>query len=113
MLNRNQPVPLNGPWKTTTRAYQYHVTKMDGSEIILFHWHPASTVTQPHLHLGRSTLDPDGVLSRTSHVPTGRISLEQVIGLLINDLDVVPRRTDCQEILASGLADFRQWSTWT
>ncbi len=108
------PDPDRGPWKVRTRAYRYHVLAADGTESMLFHWHPdgASTADSPHLHLGNAELRPDAVISRKAHIPTGRVALEEVIGLLLREYQVVPRRDDADKVLGECLQRFRRWRTW-
>ncbi len=107
--------PDRGPWKVKTRQYWYHVVAADLTEVILFHWHPdgRSTEQGPHLHVGSSQLTSNAVVSNKMHVPTGRVSLELVINLLIRDFNVVPLRADWQDVLARGNDRFEQWRTWS
>jgi hypothetical protein len=104
-----------GPWKISTRKYMYHVVTDDMTEVILFHWHPDGRSTQqaPHLHVGSSQLTPASVVSRRTHVPTGRVALEAVLELLIRDFGVVPLRTDWEASLAESRRRFEQWRTWS
>jgi hypothetical protein len=53
--------------------------------LFAYHWHPtgASPVTWPHLHV----LDPASAL-RKVHLPTGRISLEEVLRLAVVEFAV-------------------------
>ena len=107
--------PQRGPWKVSTRKYMYHVVADDMTEVILFHWHPdgKSDEKEPHLHVGSSQLTPTAVVSRRTHLPTGRVSLESVLELLIQGFGVVPLRPDWQEILAASESDFHRWRTWS
>lgn len=109
------PDPDRGPWKVRTRKYMYHVVADDLTEVILFHWHPdgKSAEQGPHLHMGSSQLTPNAVVSSKAHVPTGRVSLESVLELLIQDFGVVPLRPDWQDTLASSRDEFHRWRTWS
>lgn len=93
----------------------YHVVTDDLTEVIAFHWHPNSHGGQqgPHLHVGSSQLTKGAVVSRRTHVPTGRVALESVLDLLISDFGVVPLRSDWEKTLAASFARFRQWRTWS
>jgi hypothetical protein len=93
----------------------YHVVTDDMTEVILFHWHPDGKSTQqaPHLHVGSSQLTPASVVSRRTHVPTGRVALEAVLELLIRDFGVVPLRTDWEVSLTKSRRTFEQWRTWS
>lgn len=85
------------------------------SEVVLFHWHPRSTGLRqdPHLHLGSSQLTATSVVTRKTHVPSGRIAFESVIELLIAEFNVVPQRPDWAEVLQESLARFTRWRTWS
>ncbi len=106
--------PDRGPWKVQIKAYRYHVLTADGTESVLFHWHPdgQSNVDSPHLHVGNAELRPDAVISRKAHIPSGRVALEQVIQLLLREYQVVPRRDDADDLLRECLSRFRRWRTW-
>lgn len=101
-----------GPWKVATRSYRYHIVTEDLGEVVLFHWHPGSGRLFPHLHVGSSQLTPSAVLSHQDHVPSGRVSLEAVIQMLISELGVVAEREDWRDVLVEGDEKFRTWQTW-
>lgn len=108
--------PDRGPWKVSTKKYMYHVVTGDMTEVILFHWHPEvppGPQRGPHLHFGSSQLTRSAVVSHRTHVPTGRVSLESVIELLITDFNVVPRRADWKETLDESRQRFHDWRTWS
>jgi hypothetical protein len=96
--------PKLGPWKVKTRQYRYHVVTDDLAEVILFHWLPDGncSTTKPHIHLGGSQLTSDAVITRKTHIPSGRVSLESVIQVLISEFNVVPLRADWQDVLDKG-----------
>lgn len=106
--------PERGPFKVRTRAYRHHILTEDLTESILFHWHPdsSSTYHRPHMHLGTSQLSKAAVLTRKTHIPTGRIAVEHVLQLLLDDFNVVPRRDDAATILDDCLSRFERWRTW-
>lgn len=88
-------------------AYWYEVLARDGHEVLAYHWHPAgvSPITFPHHHLS-SRLGPLalGRGARTvalgeMHLPTGFITLADVVRLLIAELGIAPRRPDWEAIL--------------
>jgi hypothetical protein len=112
---RRHDDPARGPWKIRTRSYLYHLVNDAMDEIILFHWHPDArgAATEPHLHFGRSQLSPTAVISHRAHVPTGRMALESVIQLAVNELGVVPLRGDWEKTLTSNLEDFARFRTWS
>lgn len=82
----------DGPksWHVSTTAYRYHLRDADGKELIGWHWHPDSKGDErlrgnPHLHV------PAGPIDRRVHVPTGRVSIESVLRVLLTDLAVPAR----------------------
>ena len=101
-----------GPWKVTTVKYSYGL-EADGREIVSFQWHPdgASSMTEPHLHLGAGAeigLEP----LAGAHVPTGRVSIEDVLLFAIQDLKAEPKRDDWDVVLRDGKQKHEQWRTW-
>jgi hypothetical protein len=95
-----------GPWKVSTRAYRYRID-VAGRELLLWHWHPSgkSQYTTPHLHAQAGDL-------MGLHLPTGRMSLEAVIRLLVTELGVRPLRPDWLAVLDATEAAFLRWRTW-
>lgn len=87
-------------WEATLAAYRYDLWDRDGREILSYHWHPAarSHVTTPHLHLGMGAASWRPELAK-AHLPTGRVTLEDVLLLAIQELDVPPLRGDWRTIL--------------
>ncbi len=76
-------------------------------EILAFHWHPIglSDVTDPHIHLS-SKLNPidmgrdqDPLPLAGMHIPTGFVTLEDVVRLLITEFGITPRRDDWDALL--------------
>jgi hypothetical protein len=91
-------------WRVSSRAYDYRVDGQDGAELLSWHWHPAATFKRPHLHVA--------ALDRRKHLPTGRVSLEAVLRLLLVEFDVRPRRGDWEGVLAAGETAFERSRTW-
>ena len=79
-----------------------------GRELAGWHWHPggSSPWRQPHLHVA-------GGRFGECHLPTGRVSLEEVLRLLLAELDVRPLRDDWPAVLDEVEAAFREWRTWS
>lgn len=105
-----------GPWKVETAAYSHGLETPEAQEIIAYHWHPeqGSEIIYPHLHLGAGSFAGVdlGILEK-KHVPTGRISLEDVLRFAIAELGVEPRREDWSEVLDETQAAFETWRTWS
>lgn len=135
-LNRGHAAPLSGrvplglrvtqqyrvveamgirrPWRTQTAAYSYAIDDAEGNELLAYHWHPQarSAVTTPHLHV-RVGAEIAGVSIHKVHLPTGRISIEQVVLLAIEDLGVQPRKDDWEGVLTQSQRDFEVSRTWS
>ncbi|MBF5032271.1 MULTISPECIES: hypothetical protein [unclassified Micromonospora] len=103
-----------GPYRVTTRGYDYSVRKTDGAAVIDYHWHPVglSHEKRPHIHLGSSQLRPDAVLSNKQHILSGRVTLESVVRDLIG-LGVPPRFEDYAALLDLCEAPHLLHRTWT
>lgn len=101
------------PWKVTTVAYYYTIRESGGPEIISYQWHPGqrSAITYPHLHLGARAGDLRSELAG-SHLPTGRVALEDFVRLLIEHFGIGPRREDWEEALRKSRAEFEQDRSW-
>jgi hypothetical protein len=72
------------------------------TEILGYHWHPISRsmIAAPHLHLqAGARVELRGLLG--AHLPTGHVTLAQLIRCLIEELGVEPRRADWQAVLSA------------
>lgn len=81
-------------WAVAVTGYDVSIHDSGIREVVVFHWHPRgrSGVRRPHLHVGPASLDPDGLLTRKHHVPTGLVSIEEIVRFLVSDLGVKVRR---------------------
>ena len=103
-MQRNE---TTGRFEVRTTAYGYRVIDSLQREVVAFHWHPsgASPVTLPHMHLssriGRLDLGAGFAPAALGemHLPTGYITLADVVRLLITEFDIAPRRADWAAIL--------------
>lgn len=105
-------------WKVSTKAYAYVVSiatrrEPDPVEVFAWHWHPSRTPQRayPHLHV-RSEHRLLGLALKNLHIPTGRVSFEEVVRFLIDELRVVPVRDDWQEVIGETETRFREYRTW-
>lgn len=95
-----------GPYKVTITAYMYMVDDHQGHEIFSYHWQPdGPKVKFPHLHVEHPNF-------KKAHFPTGRISLEEVLSLLITDFEVHPLRPNWDRILTETHKKFATYRTW-
>ena len=94
-------------FEVRTTGYRYHVLDLQQREVLAYHWHPEgiSPITYPHLHLsGRlSPLDlgprQEPAALGEMHLPTGFVTLADVVRLLITEFGIAPRRADWEAIL--------------
>lgn len=106
-----EPTGIRGFSGYPTR-YQYRVLDISGQELVIYDWHPigVSPVTTPHLHVPAAA---SVVLSQRAgtpradarthlgslHLPTGPISLADVVRMLITEFRVDPIRSDWERVL--------------
>jgi hypothetical protein len=96
--------PRGASWTARLAGYAYEIRAADDRMILAFHWHPTgrSPITWPHLHLGTPIANID--LSK-AHVPTGVVTLQDVVRFAIVDLGVRPLRDDWSEVLTHSPDD--------
>jgi hypothetical protein len=111
VLGHQFKVVKDGPnkWHISTVAYRYHLLDPNGREMLAWHWHPGTGTDHPHMHVS------SGLIGRHVHIPTGRVSIEAVLWLLLGDLQVKPTRdhkSDWTEILATAERPFIRHRRW-
>lgn len=86
----------------TARAtsYDYALHRHGGGEILAYHWHPATQVSYPHLHIS-AEWGTAREFSRV-HLPTGHLALVEFTLLLIREFAVIPQRSNWQRILINA-----------
>lgn len=94
-------------WHVSTTAYRYHILDGSGSELVGWHWHPG-TVGHPHMHVEAAA----GAIDRRVHLPTGRVSIESVLRLLLDDLGVPAIRVDYADVLNAAELSFIEHRRW-
>ena len=104
------PVEVDGQWRMTTRKYDYSIVKGRTAELVFgWHWHPRSRrspITYPHLHVPSASMYP------TRHIPTGRVSIEDVIAFAIRELGAVPTDDGAMGRLQANAEVHRQFRSW-
>jgi hypothetical protein len=102
-----------GPFKATITAYSYIVEEQAGAELLAYQWHPDARGARPwpHLHFRAAGQVGDPAWSKI-HFPTGRVALEEVLRLLLDEMGVHPRREDWRERLQETQRKFEQFRTW-
>lgn len=103
---------VRGPWRVQSGGYSYILHANDGTELFAFQWHPhgAGPMVTPHVHLGPALGLGDPRWPKL-HVPTSRISIEQVVRLSI-EIGAEPQRKDWEKILDETESAFVQWRSW-
>ena len=114
-----------GPYKVSTQGYQYRLTDIADSDLVIYDWHPEgnSPVTTPHLHVppaGAFHMAQEAGCQREGkkthlgdvHFPTARIFLEDVVELLIRDFAVVPNCDDWEDVLRENRSAIQRGRTW-
>jgi len=99
-----------GPWKVVTAGYNYSVQDRLEKEFFAYHWHRWVKPPFPHLHVCPGS----GVNNlRKVHLPTARISVEEILQLLIEQFRVKPIRNDWEKVLKRTKAAFEKYRTWS
>ena len=93
--------PPGDSWQVDVVSYNYVVFDFEQREIVVYHWHPRgnSHVLTPHLHFGQGAQVGRPEV-RDAHLPTGDVSLNAILRVLIEEMGVQPRRSDWESILA-------------
>jgi hypothetical protein len=110
----------DGEWKARTLAYIYSIQVSEPEngtreqEVIAWHWHPLTTPDRPapHMHV-RSELPVLGVTLAKLHIPSGRVSFEEVIRFLIEDFQVEAARDGWRTIIGDSEQRFKDFRTWS
>ncbi len=139
-LDRGQLVSLGGPrgtrlqvvqnlmplwvedskhWRMTTREYIYFLATKDVE--IAWHWHPLTSPREgdpsvrPHAHVqlpeGTASAKARKAISKL-HIPSGRVTVEQVVRYIIEECEVEPLHDDWDQILSAGHDLHVEHRTW-
>jgi hypothetical protein len=87
-------------------SYVYAIMTRDRVELVSYQWHPhgEGDTDLPHVHIGPAMSRHDSVVrtgeAHKIHLPTGEVSLADVLRLAITELEVEPRREDWDAILS-------------
>lgn len=104
VVHQYEAVRQDRAWRVSSRAYYYRIDARNGGELLSWHWHPSGRFKQPHLHVA--------ALDRRQHLPTGRVSLEAILRLLLTEFDVRSRQPNWDSVLAASQAKFEELRTW-
>ena len=108
-------------WRLKTLQYSYRIQggpSLDSDWYFRFEYKAReverSLHPRHHLHLplslecGTKRID----LSRI-HIPTGRVTMEELIRFLIEELGIKPKARDWDSILRRSEETFREWTGWS
>ena len=101
-----------GERKVRTDGYAYRLRTAEdrAGELIQWHWHPqVGGRSDCHLHVG--AMHGDRPLRRL-HIPTGRISFEEVILFLFDEFGIAANRPDHEDVLADSRQRFEAFRSW-
>ncbi len=117
--------PGRGPWRVTIDHYVYTIRRSPSSDssskhekLISYQWHPnpQGRYNYPHLHLYPDSIvgspSEAAKLSSKSHIPTGRVAMEDIIRFVITQLNVQPLRKDWEKVLNETQERFTRYSSW-
>jgi hypothetical protein len=102
-----------GPWRAQTVAYSFELVHQDGARLLAYHWHPSppNRVYFPHLHFPRGCTSAGVSLSKI-HAPTGRVCVEEVIRLAIEEFGVQSLKDDWDAVLRDTQKAHEAYRTW-
>lgn len=91
-------------WQVQRAAYFYAVGRQDTGELLAFHWHPRgkSPIATPHLHVRVNIQIGERWLGKV-HLPTGFVTIEDVVRLAIHELGATPLREDWEQLTAGDV----------
>lgn len=98
------------PWRVTTRAYRYRISRCD-KDLVRMHWHPSgnSPFMTPHFHIPLLSGTPH---DEGGHLPIGRVSFEDAVQWVIV-MSGQCARADWQEVLDRTRALHVEHRTWS
>jgi hypothetical protein len=114
----DRTAPRDERFRVTTDAWHYVILDADENEIISYHWNPRGSTETPHLHIRAVLFDksnhPLAKGFSKLHLPTSRISIEQIVRFLLTDLKVMSRlgEEEWKKILDKGEREFQAKRSW-
>jgi len=104
-------------WRVSTMQYEYRILDHTERELLVYHWQPGtdnSGPDHPHIHISgtlqgmRSATERLEIPLDKLHIPTGRVSIEAVIRMLITEFGVRPLREDWEKRLNETESRFHE-----
>lgn len=100
-------------WWTHALSYCFSIfgDERGSDEWLAFHFHPRTGSVLPHLHVNADAAWATSGLRRR-HLPTGRVVLEDIVQMLVEDFGVVPLKTGWRRDLAHNRRIYSERRTW-
>ncbi|MBV9761181.1 MAG: hypothetical protein JO340_11505 [Acidobacteriaceae bacterium] len=83
-------------WTIRQERYTYQIVDENAHELFAFHWDPLQDIAFPHLHLGFGMRGHQLPIDNKAHIPTGRVSVVDIISFVMLELRVKPLLDDWQ-----------------
>jgi hypothetical protein len=118
LVEVHDPDDVRGPFHASTGGYMFTIRDKRKQEIISFHWDPRDPNSRryPHLHIGATVLDAENPVFGDSfsrlHIPTGRVTVEDVVRFLIEELKVIPLQSDWHDTLMASKEIHVMYRSW-
>lgn len=106
--------PDYGPFRVTTRGYLYSLRTTSRQVVVDYHWHPSGSSHEktPHLHIGSAQIGRDAVISEAHHLPTGRITVEEIIRMAIKEFEIEPYDENWRDTLDLSETPHKLYRSW-
>lgn len=101
-----------GEWRVSTREYIYNVSDSEDTRSYMFawHWHPNQ---RPECHLHVNAELANGMKLHRRHVPTARVSFEEVLRFLIEECGIEPNtHSNWRTVLHATQERHEKHRTW-
>jgi hypothetical protein len=117
LIQRFEIIPdpkADGEWKVRTLSYEYNIERRkDKQEVICFHWEGTESQNPlPHIHIGFAAQDKSLPFSPKTHIPSGRVPIEDLVHFLIHEMGVHPRKTDHRSIIKKFRDLWQKFKSW-
>lgn len=108
-------------YRVSTRLYIYSLWSAKDACLIGWHYHPElneNPVLYPHIKIFDKPTEEQRAQGfqphklHNLHIPSGRVSLEEVVTFLISEMNVLPARTDWQRVLKETGERFERNKSW-
>ena len=100
-------------WKVSTEEYIYNVAELEDTRdyMLAWHWHPNQ---RPECHMHVNAQLGNAMTLAKKHIPTSRISFEEVLRFLIAECDVEPAKeeNELRRVLEETQGLYERFRTW-